>query len=127
MSTLNCKLDSLVPAPSSFLETMVNFSRLIGDLINAVYAKITKPLGQFSLGSIVTQTEEIQRCVLNSLSFGTVTFNSRLSLRTLLGLSTSFEDNPKAIEQLSGSIKRGTKRKTNVTRLIRNMRDYDGY
>jgi hypothetical protein len=105
---------------------MANLGRLIGDLLNDIYGKITKPLGQFSLGSILTQTEEMQRQVLGG-SFGTETFNSRLSLRAIFGLSSSFEDNPKAIEQLSGSVKRATKRKTNVTRLIRNMRDYDGY
>jgi len=126
LSSLGCKLDSLVPQPSSFFETMANLGRLIGDLLNDIYGKITKPLGQFSLGSILTQTEEMQRQVLGG-SFGTETFNSRLSLRAIFGLSSSFEDNPKAIEQLSGSVKRATKRKTNVTRLIRNMRDYDGY
>ncbi|MGA3059800.1 MAG: hypothetical protein ABSD92_05460 [Candidatus Bathyarchaeia archaeon] len=126
MSSLNCKLDSLVPQPSSFLQIMANFGQLIGNLLNDVYGKITKPLEQFSIGSMFIQTEEIQRQVLGG-SFGTETFNSRLNLRAILGLSASFEDNPKAIEQLSGSVKRATNRKTNVTRLIRNMRDYDGY
>jgi hypothetical protein len=105
---------------------MANFGQLIGNLLNDVYGKITKPLEQFSIGSMFIQTEEIQRQVLGG-SFGTETFNSRLNLRAILGLSASFEDNPKAIEQLSGSVKRATNRKTNVTRLIRNMRDYDGY
>jgi len=126
LSSLNCKLDSLVPQPSSFLQIMANFGQLIGNLLNDVYGKITKPLEQFSIGSMFIQTEEIQRQVLGG-SFGTETFNSRLNLRAILGLSASFEDNPKAIEQLSGSVKRATNRKTNVTRLIRNMRDYDGY
>ena len=127
MSSLGCNLDSLFPSANNFLESMESLGKMIGELLNDIYGKVTTSFGQFSLESLSAQTRQIQRQILNILPLGNGTFNSRFSIRSMLGLSNVFDDDPKAIEKLSGSVKRVAKRKTNVTRLIRYMRDYDGY
>lgn len=124
MSTLRCNVESLFPSPNNMIDILSSITHAVGDLLNVVYLRVTEPLTQYSLETCIKQSDKIQKQLLVGFSsFGKSDFNSRLNLRSMLGLSTEFEEDARGIEQLCGSISWMTNDKVDVTMMLRTLRD----
>jgi len=102
---------------------------ILSNLINTVTkfigkgVKLFKPSEPQRVFEYVEKSQDIQRQMLGILLPYQEDYYSRANLRSLVGLTPLFEEDPQAIRSLEGAISNITKEKIDVTEFIRNMRD----